>query len=434
QASLRWREILTGHIVGDISIYKPVFHVNLTQFRTEEKSTVPINKKGWQQAVESIYPLKINSFNVHDGDITYIDEGPYKPLKIDHIEINAYNIKNMRYRQNVYPSSFHCEGRIFGRGKVLMNGYANFLLEPHLGVRANVDLSDMDISYFRPILNRANVDIRKGTLGARGNIEYNPQKLDVNMDEVDIHAADLDYIHLPQTALKEKTRAKKAVRAAKEYSNEPSTKIRIKELRIESSSLAYVDKTKDPNYRLYINQLQGRLKTFSNQFAEGPSTLELTGRFMGTGAARVSATFRPETKSPDFNINVVIENTNMLPMTDLFRAYGKFDIQSGWFSFYSELTVKNNTVNGYVKPLFRDLKVTDSRSDEEKSAFRKLYTGLIGGLSKLLENRPRKEIATKADISGPLESPGTSTWQVILNLLRNAFIRAILPGFEKEAA
>ncbi|HEX2965347.1 MAG TPA: hypothetical protein VHO84_06160, partial [Syntrophorhabdaceae bacterium] len=47
QASLRWREILTGHIVGDISIYKPVFHVNLTQFRTEEKSTVPINKKGW---------------------------------------------------------------------------------------------------------------------------------------------------------------------------------------------------------------------------------------------------------------------------------------------------------------------------------------------------------------------------------------------------
>jgi hypothetical protein len=39
-------------------------------------------------------------------------------------------------------------------------------------------------------------------------------------------------------------------------------------------------------------------------------------------------------------------------------------------------------------------------------------------------------VATKADISGPLENPQASTWQVLLNLIQNAIFRAILPGFE----
>ena len=53
--------------------------------------------------------------------------------------------------------------------------------------------------------------------------------------------------------------------------------------------------------------------------------------------------------------------------------------------------------------------------------------------SKVLKNHPRKDVATKADISGPLDSPQTSTWQVLVRLVQNAFIKAILPGFEREA-
>ena len=56
----------------------------------------------------------------------------------------------------------------------------------------------------------------------------------------------------------------------------------------------------------------------------------------------------------------------------------------------------------------------------------------MGGVSTLLENIPRREVATKADLSGPLENPQASTWQVLVNLIQNAFFRAILPGFERE--
>ena len=104
------------------------------------------------------------------------------------------------------------------------------------------------------------------------------------------------------------------------------------------------------------------------------------------------------------------------------------------FSFFTELHVKNNAVTGYIKPLFQDMKVYDRRQDKGKGVFRKMYEMLVGGVANLLENRPREEVATKADISGPIKDPQTSILQIIRQLLTNAFFRAILPGFEREVS
>jgi hypothetical protein len=76
--------------------------------------------------------------------------------------------------------------------------------------------------------------------------------------------------------------------------------------------------------------------------------------------------------------------------------------------------------------------VYDARQDQEKNLFQKIYEGLVGGVSQLLENNPRQEVATKADLAGYLDNPQASTWQVLVNLIQNAFFQAILPGFERE--
>mgnify|MGYP001579402492 CR=1 FL=1 len=153
---------------------------------------------------------------------------------------------------------------------------------------------------------------------------------------------------------------------------------------------------------------------------------------MGSGLLLAEATFRPEVKGPDFSLALHIENTDMQTMNDLFRAYGNFDVVRGLFSFYSELTVKHGRVTGYVKPLFQDMQVYDKRQDAEKHVFQKLYEGLVGGVAALLENAPRQEVATKTTVSGRIENPQASTWEVLWRLIRNAFFKAILPGFEKE--
>jgi hypothetical protein len=118
-------------------------------------------------------------------------------------------------------------------------------------------------------------------------------------------------------------------------------------------------------------------------------------------------------------------------MNDLLRAHAKVDVLSGVFSVYSEIRVKNGRVQGYVKPLFHDLDVYSAAQDEEKSFGRKLKEKAAEVIGKVLQNRPRDEVATVVPISGPLKNPKASTWETLVGLIRNAFIEAILPGFER---
>jgi hypothetical protein len=48
----------------------------------------------------------------------------------------------------------------------------------------------------------------------------------------------------------------------------------------------------------------------------------------------------------------------------------------------------------------------------------------------VLQNRPRDEVATRVEISGPLENPNAGIIETIVGLVQNAFFKAILPGFE----
>ena len=189
-----------------------------------------------------------------------------------------------------------------------------------------------------------------------------------------------------------------------------------------------------PPYRVFLADTDLTLNNLSNQKADGPAKAHLKGKFMGSGSAVVDATFRAETAGPAFDLSVRIDDVEMPSMNDLLRAYGKFDVTEGRFFFYSELSVHDGAIEGYVKPFFKDMVVYDPRQDKDKSFMKKMYERVVGGVGKILENRPREEVATKTDISGPLENPKVGTMQAIVKLVQNAFFKAILPGFERETS
>ena len=123
------------------------------------------------------------------------------------------------------------------------------------------------------------------------------------------------------------------------------------------------------------------------------------------GQTVVGASFRPETKGPDFALAASIENTQMPALNPLLRAYGKVDVVGGFFSVYTEMRVKNRAVQGYVKPLIRELDVYDARQDREKNLFQQLYEAVAGGISTVLENMPRDEVATQGGHRRPARQP-----------------------------
>lgn len=153
---------------------------------------------------------------------------------------------------------------------------------------------------------------------------------------------------------------------------------------------------------------------------------------MGSGKTVVNAALRPKARSADFDLRVRIDETKMATMNDLLLAYGNFDVVDGLFSFYSEFSVRNGEIKGYVKPLFKGMKIYDARQDSDKAFFRKVREALIGGIAWILQNRARGEVAASAQISGRIDDPEISTWEIVMGLIQNAFFKAVLPGFERE--
>ena len=207
--------------------------------------------------------------------------------------------------------------------------------------------------------------------------------------------------------------------------------MKVDEFQLARSDIGFVNEAKSPAYRVFVEPVDLTITNLSNHFSEGPAVARASGKFMGSGPATATARFRPDTEGADFDLKVSIEKTDLTTMNNLLRAYGKFDVVAGTFSFYTELQIAKGQITGYVKPLFADMKVYDKRQDEEKSFFKKAYEKLVGGLSKLLENRKTEKVATKADIQGPVGTASASTWQAIVRLIENAFFRAILPGFDE---
>jgi Domain of Unknown Function (DUF748) len=432
-ASVHWRALLFGQLVADFEIDGPTVHLDLRQFRQEAKDEVSVKEKGWQEALQAIYPLKINRFVIRNGDLTYTDEGPFRPLRITQLNFLAENIRNVESEKGTYPSPVEAEGVVFETGKIGLRGNADFLAEPHITVKADAELERIALDYFKPIAERYHVSLRQGVLSAGGSLEVASEGTKISIQKVILDNVDADYTHKAPGAPTKKI-AQKSGETVRKHSNEPTLEIKVDQLEVRNGQLGYINQAADPAYRVFFTNTVLEIENFSNHLKDGVTRGRAQAKFMGSGPTQFEIAFRPETQGPDLNLVASIENTDMRKMNDLFRAYGNFDVVGGVFSLYSEIKVRQGKIDGYVKPLFHEIDVYDQRQDREKNLFRKLYEGLVGGISSLLKNEPREEVATQATVTGDIESPQMSTWETVGRLVQNAFFRAILPGFEQEVS
>jgi hypothetical protein len=431
-ASVHWRALLHGRLVGDMLISRPKVYMNLAQMRTEIADPTPVKQRGWQEAVEAIYPLKINVFRIRDADITYQDQGPFKPLHLRRFNFSATNIRNIRSASDAYPSEVQMEATVFETGLVRAGGRADFLAEPNPTFIGDAALERIELDYFKPITNRYNLSVDKGVVSAAGEVEFGTKARRVELREATIDGVKIDYVHTAQTAPVERARVTHTVETAKATGNAPDLLLKIGRLRISKSTFGYENKATNPPYRVFLDETEVTVTNLSNQTKQGIATASLKGSFMGSGSAQIDARSRAQPTGPAFDISVRITDVSLPVMNDLFRAYGNFDVASGEFAFFSELTVAHGAITGYLKPLFKDITVAPPKQDENASLSHRLYEKVVGTVAKILKNRPRQEVATRADVSGRLDDPKVSTVQVVVRLIQNAFFKAILPGLEHE--
>ena len=433
KASLHWQALIHGKVVATITFDRPAFYVNLKNLQAEAASDVPLKDRGWQDALEAVaLDLKIDKLTVREGELTYVDAGPFKPLRMTRINANAENIRNIKSKDREYPSDLHLEAVVFDSGKLWLDGHADFLAEPHAGVQAALKLEQIELDYFKPVTNRYNLSVTKGTLSLAGDIEYAPTITKLALDRVAIQGVQLEYIHKPGTAQAEQVRKDQTVKAAKQVADQPDIELRINRVEVTKSTFALVNRAASPEYRVDLTDADLIVENLSNQRIEGPSVARLKGRFMGSGETQASLTLRPRTGGYDMQLSARVENADMVRMNNLVHNYGGFEVAAGEMSVYTELQVTNGAVAGYVKPLFRDVKVATPAGEPKPTLGRRLYQGAVGLAAKILKNHPRREVATVVTISGRADQPVYNMWGAVGHLLQNAFLKAILPGFDPE--
>jgi hypothetical protein len=430
-ASVQWSAIIHARVVADFTLYAPQVYVDRTHLVRELEDPTPVEEHGWQDALQAIYPLKLNEFRIRNGAVTYVDAAAARPVTMRELEVVINDVRNVRSGPDVYPSPVRIEAAVFDTGRLRIAGQADFLRVPHLGVKGHIALEQVPLDALRSIVARYGLTLAAGTFTGAGNVEYAPEVKIVDLDEVRVEGLKADYAYRKRTAQPVKAAAKATAETAKEVANKPDILLKAKRISASGATVGFVNEEKSPRYRVFLANADLIMENVSNQRTEGTATARLTGRFMGSGATVVSATFRSEIKGPDFDLDARIENTDLKAMNDLLRAHADVDVVSGVFSVYSELHVRNGRVDGYVKPLFHDLDVYSEAQDEDKSLGRKLKEKAADVIGKVLKNRRRDEVATVTPVSGPLENPKASTWQTLTGLVRNAFVKAILPGFER---
>ncbi|MGD9897160.1 MAG: DUF748 domain-containing protein [Candidatus Methylacidiphilaceae bacterium] len=370
--------------------------------------------------------IKIESAQIKDAWLGYEDKTarPSYRFYLDHANISVRNFSN---QFSDGPGRVSLDGSFMGTGGVNVEG--SYWLQTNR-LESRFDLEKISLSDFSPFLTRdKNLKVRGGVVSASGRLDYAHRSTELEVERADVRGLTVDYCRWPTTSRKENKGAAKPARWAKASGGERDNKFRIDDAGLEECAFAYRDEATHPRYDLFVNQVKGKLTDFGNQRAEGSSRLDLRGKFMGTGETLIRGTSLGGTKRPDIDLQVAIQGTEMAAMSDLFKAYGKFDVKSGLFSFYSELKIRGTEIDGYVKPFFKNMEIYDRDLEKRPDLSRWIYVKTMSGLSKALKNR-RKEVATRARISGSTSNLDIDLMEVIGNLIRNALIEAINPGFE----
>jgi hypothetical protein len=433
QFSLQLRALLRFKIAGSLTILRPALHINLTQIKAEAYSHVGLKGRGWQRAVESIFPFKLDRVVIQDGSLLYLsDATASKPLQLTRVFMTAQNVRNKAAAKSTFPSPVSLEGVLFDTGHVWFNGAADFLREPYIGAQGEIRMIKVPLDRLSPMAKNFQLKTTGGFLTLNGSIEYTPEAQLAHLREVLCEDLRVDYVTSNATKAVELKHGQEAVKLAKSLRNAPRLVLQMDTLRMTNGQIGFENKAAKPPYRLFMSKASLELTNLSNQANAGRSTFHSRGAFMGSGTTVVSGGARTTARPADFDVHLKLDDAKLPALNGFLQAHAGVDVADGLFSVYSEFTVKNGRVDGYVKPLIKNLKIYDRQKDKEKPFGKRVELHVLQFLASLFRNHSSQAVATVARISGSTGGPKTNEWEVIRKLIGNGLSHAILPGFQAK--
>lgn len=156
-----------------------------------------------------------------------------------------------------------------------------------------------------------------------------------------------------------------------------------------------------------------------------PSEVIFTAKLMDSGAVELEGNMNIIKDVPDLDIDATIKNVNLVEFNKFTTAYAHFNFENGLFEMATEIAMKDSKINGYVKPVLKDVKIFSM--DEEGSFRNKLWQAALGIAVEITENQKKDQSSTKIPFEGNYTDPEIGVLFTILGVLENMLIKAYVP-------
>ncbi|MES2590587.1 MAG: DUF748 domain-containing protein [Bacteroidota bacterium] len=209
--------------------------------------------------------------------------------------------------------------------------------------------------------------------------------------------------------------------------------LRINRFEIINGQIQYIDNNSSPNVNIKMTEtyiLAENLTTDKNDTSLLPANVKASANVYN-GTLNFGMKLNPLADHPTFDLNAELKATELPKLNNFFKAYGKFDVNKGTFGMYTEIAAEQGKFVGYVKPVINNLDVLGQEDRDDKLG-QKFWEGIVGAAGVIFKNQKHDQVATKIPLQGTFDKAKVDLWYTILDILRNAFIKALQPAIDKE--
>lgn len=212
--------------------------------------------------------------------------------------------------------------------------------------------------------------------------------------------------------------------------------ITLDEVRIDNGEVVFRNFHSDPPVNVHATDVQARVTNLTNAAGgDGSRVAHFTGKanILGQAPLDTGADFDPFSQAGDFDFHLRITDIDLTRLNDLAKAYGGFNFKGGHGDLVMETHARDGRLDGYIKPLFRDVDIFDWKQDvsgDQGGVVNGLWQALVAGVQNLFKNQSADQFGTRVTLSGNLKHEDVSLWQALTGILRNAFVKAFQPRYD----
>lgn len=212
--------------------------------------------------------------------------------------------------------------------------------------------------------------------------------------------------------------------------------IRVDELSVTNGTVTFQNFVSSPRVDLKMTDVNANVTNLTNIERQGGSrvaSLQATAKVLGQAPLETHAKFDPLDEKGDFKFDLKVSDVELTKANSLARAYTGLDLASGHGDFTMQLEAKDGQLSGYAKPLFHDLQIFSWKQDvqqDKKNPLQLAWEAVAQGVTSLFKNHAKDQFATRIPISGRIDDKKLGTFDAIVGVLHNAFVKAYSPSLE----